>query len=405
MKDLEISQCVPDAIDSTGNAATGEPPGIEGKSIRVLALVTSPIGRQPAQRFRIEQWTPLLERRGITVRFDSLQSEALEELIYSPGCMGAKARMIMRGMLRRAWELRHAEEFDVVYVLRETARLGPALFERRLAAAGVPYVFDFDDAIFLSNVSPANRLFGFLKFPGKTATACRLASHVMAGNDYLADYAKQFNHQVTVVPTTIDTDKYQRLPHIHKSEVPLIVWTGSRTTAAYLENLGGALRTLRKRHKFRLRVVGAPDVSLPGLDVEIQPWRAETEATVLQDAWVGLMPVPDDRWGRGKCGCKALQYMAVNVPAVCSPVGVNSQIIRDGENGFLASTESEWVNKLDLLLSSAETRRRMGQSGRATVEGWYSSEVQAPRVAEIFRSVASRNMRNRHSGASPYAAL
>lgn len=358
------------------------------KTLRVLALVTSPINRAPGQRFRIEQWEPKLARLGVNLEFDCLQAPELEDLIYRPGHYGAKAWMIAEGMLRRAQVLQRAREFDAVYVFRESARLGPALFERWLASTGVPYVFDFDDAIFLSNVTKANRAFGFLKCPGKTAASCRLAAHVMAGNDYLADYARQFNPQVTVVPTTIDTDKYRPSQPGQESPSPLLVWTGSPTTAPYLESLAGALLELRKRHNFRLRVVGAPQASLPGLDVELVPWRAETEASILEGAWAGLMPVPDDAWGRGKCGCKALQYMAMNVPAVCAPVGVNSQIIEDGENGFLASSSREWVEKLDMLLRSAELRCRMGRLGRATVEEWYSAKVQAPRVAEIFRSAA-----------------
>jgi len=364
------------------------PAPAEDKPLRVLALVTSPVDRMPAQRFRIEQWAPGLARRGVTLEFDCLQSPELEDLIYSQGHYAAKAWMIAEGMLRRARGLRHVKEFDVVYLLRESARLGPAIFERWLASAGVPYVFDFDDAIFLSNVTRANKAFGFLKCPGKTATSCRLATHVMAGNEYLADYARQFNPRVTVVPTTIDTDKYRPSQPRQESPSPLLVWTGSATTAPYLENLSGALLELQKHHDFRLRVIGAPQASLPGLDVEVLPWQAETEAADLHGAWAGLMPVPNDAWGRGKCGCKALQYMAVGVPAVCSPVGVNSQIIQDGENGFLASSDREWVEKLDLLLSSPKLRCRMGQRGRATVEGRYSAEVQVPRVAEIFRSAA-----------------
>lgn len=369
----------------------------EGGPLRVLALVTSPLGRMPAQRFRIEQWAPGLARLGITLEFDCLQSPELEDLIYRPANYGAKARMIAGGMLRRAQGLRHAKEFDVVYVLRESARLGPALFERWLASAHIPYVFDFDDAIFLPNVTRANRAFGFLKCPGKTATSCRLAAHVMAGNQYLAEYARRFNSSVTVVPTTIDTEKYQPPQQGRESPTPLLVWTGSRTTVPYLESLAGPLAKLRARHNFRLRVVGAPKVSLPGLDVELVPWKAETEATVLQGAWAGLMPVPDGAWGRGKCGCKALQYMAVGVPAICSPVGVNSEIIEEGENGFMASSDAEWVEKLDMLLTTPKLRRQMGELGRATVKGWYSAEVQVPRVARILRSAACRAPRQRTS--------
>jgi len=317
-------------------------------------------------------------------------SPELNAILYDARNYGRKVVQIGRAIIRRAARLRHLTEFDLVYVQRETALIGPALFERWMNARRVPYVFDFDDAIFLPNVSEANRLFGRLKFPGKTATACRLAAHVMTGNDYLGEYARRFNRHVTVVPTTIDTEKYQP-PRPHwESPRPRLVWTGSPTTVPYLEGLAGALLRLRERRDFILRIVGARGVSLPGISVEMVPWQDETEALDLHGAWAGLMPAPDDVWARGKCACKALQYMAVEVPAVCSPVGVNARLIRDGENGLLASSEDEWVEKLNMLMGSAELRRRLGQAGRETVEAWYSADVQAPRVYQIFKHAARR---------------
>lgn len=358
------------------------------RTVRVLALVPGVPNTIPAQRFRIEQWAPRLRALGVELEFESFMSPELNTILYEPGNYSRKAALVGEAMLRRAACMRHLEEFDLVYVQRETALIGPALFERWMNFKRVPYVFDFDDAIFLPNVSDANQSFGFLKFPGKTATACRLATHVIAGNDYLAEYARRFNSRVTVVPTTIDTEKYRPPRPRREIATPRLVWTGSPTTVPYLESLAGALLRLRERHDFILRIIGARQVSLPGIEVEMLPWQAETEAFDLHGAWAGLMPAPDDVWARGKCACKALQYMAVEVPAVCSPAGMNAQLIKDGENGLLASSADEWVEKLSLLIASAELRRRLGRAGRETVEAWYSAEVQAPRVYQIFRAAA-----------------
>ena len=361
--------------------------------MRVLALCPAPLDRYPAQRFRIEQWAPGLRALGVDLQFESFMSPELHGALYEPGRYTAKAAWLFEALLRRARRLGRVNQFDLVYVLRETSLLGPAVFERWLGIKNVPFVFDFDDAIFLPNSSRANRFFGFLKFPGKTATACRLAAHVMAGNDYLADYARQFNRYVTVVPTTIDVDKYRPTEPRWESAKPRLVWTGSPSTAPYLESLHGALLRLQKYCDFQLRVIGAPQASLPGLEVERLPWHAASEASDLQGAWAGLMPVPDDAWARGKCGCKALQYMAMGLPAVCSPVGMNARLVRDGENGFLASSEEEWVEKLRILFKSADLRRRIGQSGRQTVEAWYSAEIQVPRVYDVFASTLKDSAR------------
>ncbi|TAM79835.1 MAG: glycosyltransferase [Acidobacteria bacterium] len=372
-------------------------------NLRILALCLAPLNRSPGQRFRIEQWAPPLRALGVQLEFEPFMPPELNAILYDAGNYGRKAVLIGRAIFRRAARLRHLGEFDLVYVQRETSLIGPALFERWMNFAGVPYVFDFDDAIFLPNVSEANQRFGFLKFPGKTATACRLAAHVMAGNDYLGEYASRFNRQVTVVPTTIDTEKYQPPRPRWENPAPRLVWTGSPTTVRYLEGLAGALLRVRARHDFILRVIGAHRVSLPGINVEMTPWQAETEALDLQGAWAGLMPAPDDVWARGKCACKALQYMAVEVPAVCSPVGMNTQLIKDGENGLLASSEDEWVEKLSSLINSAELRRRLGQAGRETVQAWYSADVQAPRVYQIFKHAARRTAMGHQSDGRPAA--
>lgn len=357
--------------------------------MRILAIVPSVYDTNPSQRFRIEQWEPLLRERGVEITFKPFESDELHAILYKPGLMSEKLKLVQKALRRRAADVRSAREYDAVYVLREAALLGPPVFEWRLSRSGVPFVFDFDDAVFIPYVSPSNGYLSYLKFPGKTRSICRMAAHVMAGNQYLADYAGKVNDRVTIVPTTIDTEKYRVEPR-WDNEVPVIGWSGSHSTAAHLATVKGVLQKLAGRERFRLRVIGAPDFKIDGVDVEAMPWRAATEVDDLRPFDVGIMPLPDDQWSRGKCGLKALQYMALGVPTVCSPVGVNSEIIHDGENGLLAMTEDEWVEKLSSLLRSKEERARLGHAGRETVEARYSAAVQAPRVYEIFASVVRR---------------
>ena len=365
--------------------------------MRLLAIVPSLPDTNPCQRYRIEQWEPLLARMGVEVTFRAFEDEELRAVIYQPGRLPRKAALIVRALARRSRQLRDLRDFDAVYVLREAALLGPPFFERRIAASGVPLIFDFDDAVFVPYVSPSNGYLSYLKFPGKTRAICRVAAHVMAGNDYLADYARAVNERVTVVPTTIDTERYVALLPKPASDPPVIGWTGSYSTAQHLRTLAPALRQLARRERFRLRVIGPPAFELEGVDLEVLPWRSETEVEDLRPVDIGIMPLPDDPWSRGKCALKALQYMALGLPTVCSPVGVNSVIIRDGENGMLAATDDEWIEKLSTLLGSPDLRERLGRAGRATVEERYSAAAQAPRVYRVIESVVGA----RREGASP----
>jgi glycosyltransferase involved in cell wall biosynthesis len=294
-----------------------------------------------------------------------------------------------QALARRLKALKQIKNFDLVYIYNEAAMMGPAFVENYISMKGVPFVFDFDDAIFLryTYISPVSRYLRLLKFPRKTGVICELAAHVIAGNAYLADYASRFNKHVTIVPSTVDTNSYtieNSKPH---SEPPVIGWTGSYSTVQYLDNLRGTLQRLARRERFKLRVIGVPSYRLDGVEVEAIPWNSETEVADLRAIDIGIMPLSDDEWTRGKCGMKALQYMALGIPCVCSPVGVNPTIIRDDENGLLATTENQWLDQLTRLLHSTSLRERLGKAGRATVEAEYSMSMHASRVYQIFASV------------------
>ncbi|MBC8032341.1 MAG: glycosyltransferase family 4 protein [Pyrinomonadaceae bacterium] len=363
--------------------------------MKVLAIVPSIYETSPGQRFRIEQWEPLLAARGVEISYAPFENDELHALLYRPGHLRQKLNLVARAFLRRIVELRRIKNYDVVYVFREAALLGPAFFEHWIHRSGVPMVFDFDDAVFVSYRSPTNGYLSYLKMASKTKAICRMASHVMAGNPYLAEYAGRVNDRVTIVPTTIDTEKYAVSRRRSEATVPTIGWTGSFSTVQHLDTLRPALEKLARRVPFRLRVIGTPSYQLEGARVEAMPWRSASELEDLNAIDIGIMPLPDDAWSKGKCGLKALQFMALGIPTVCSPVGVNTEIIQDGQNGFIAGSEDEWIEKLSLLLRSSELRERIGTAGRATVEAKYSANVQAPRVHELLQSVVRDAQRER----------
>jgi glycosyltransferase involved in cell wall biosynthesis len=354
--------------------------------MKVLAIVPSLYDTSPGQRFRMEQWEPILKKSGVDITWAPFETDELRAILYRPGQTASKVRTVLSNMNRRRNDVSKVSSYDVVYLFREAALLGPPWFERRIGRTGVPVVFDFDDAVFVSYKSPSNGYLSYLKFPQKTGEICKLSEHVMAGNQYLADYASKFNRNVTIVPTTIDAEKY-RPAEKSEPETLTIGWSGSHSTAQHLDTIRDILRDLAKEEEFTLRVIGVPDYSLDGVKVDALQWKSETEIDDLRPIDIGLMPLPDDQWSKGKCGLKALQYMALGIPTICSPVGVNSTIIQEGENGFIADTKEEWIAKLKSLLHSPELRRRIGAAGRKTVENDYSAATQAPRVLKVFESV------------------
>ncbi len=356
-------------------------------------MVPYPLGRAPSQRYRLEQWAPHLRERGVELDFAPFQDEETFRLLWEPGApSSAKARRLLGCVAARVALLGRLDAFDVVILHREALSFGPALIER-LVARRRPLVFDFDDAIWLPSANAANPLAPHLKFQGKTRAIVARARAVMAGNDYLASWARRYCADVEVVPTTIELAHMYSRTRIHgPREVPVIGWTGTDTTLPYLEELAPALRTLAARRRFRLRVItGTRTPRLEGLDVEVVRWSAEREVDDLLALDLGLMPQPDAPWTRGKCGMKALQYMALGIPPVGSRNGMLLALIDDGENGALAAGPAEWVSQLERLLDDWSLRARLGLAARRTVETRYAASIVAPRVVDVLARAMARS--------------
>jgi glycosyltransferase involved in cell wall biosynthesis len=370
---------------------------------RIRLLVLSPIPEEGAGcRFRIAQYIPYLEAHGFEVTLSALFTTDFFRLVYKRGRIARKAISFAGLSLKRLAVLRDVSRYDVVFIYREIFPIGPALVERLLAMRSrPPVVFDFDDAIFLPSVSDANRLIAALKFPSKVGSIIRHSDHVVAGNDYLASYARRFNDAVTTIPTGVDTTKFvPRAGRAAESGQPLVVgWIGSPTTVPYILGLASVLQRAAERHAFVLRVSGAGEpLQMPGVNVDNPTWTLDQEIRLFNTCDIGVYPLDDDEWSKGKCGFKAIEFMACGVPVVAAAVGVNREIIEDGVNGFLASSPDEWVEKLGRLLSDPALRARFAEAGRRTVEARYSLQVNAPRMADILRRTATRPQSERRAG-------
>jgi glycosyltransferase involved in cell wall biosynthesis len=355
----------------------------------ILFVSVHPRGRVPSQRFRFEQYVEFLGEHGFRTTFSSVLHPNEYRLLYAPGRHARKALIAARGFLRRLGDVARASRYDIIFVQREAIQLGTALFEDALSRTDARLVFDFDDAIWLSNASEANRRFAWLKRPGKTSRIISLADMVFAGNEYLMDYASQFNTQVKLVPTTIDTDRYVKgLVPPHRGRV-CIGWSGSITTIQHFELMIPILRRLRQRfgEKVYFKVIGDGGYRSDELEIQGVDWNPGTEVDDLSELDIGLMPLPDDEWAKGKCALKGLQYMALGTPTVMSPVGVNADIIRDGLNGFLARSEDDWFEKLSRLIESPPLREELGNAARDTVRRSYSVESQKRRYVEYLSQV------------------
>jgi glycosyltransferase involved in cell wall biosynthesis len=247
----------------------------------------------------------------------------------------------------------------------------------------VPVLVDFDEAIFVRNIHPANRAWAWLRDPRRISVACRSAVAVTAQNEYLAEFARRWNRNVTVIPTPVDTTA--RRPRRIRAPGPVVLgWLGSETTAQYLRLIDDALAEVGSTSDVIVRVVGGAYSNLRIQRLEVHDFELDREQFELDGFDIGLLPEPDDPWTRGKGGYKALLYMAAGIPVVASRVGVNPDIVADGETGFCVTTMDEWVATLRRLIDDAALRGRLGSAGRARVVERYSVDVIATRFAKAM---------------------
>jgi glycosyltransferase involved in cell wall biosynthesis len=301
---------------------------------------------------------------------------------------GARWREILTGYWRRLQVLMSVREYDAVILEKELFPFLPAFAERVLNAVGVGYVVDYDDALFHRYDQHSNPLVRWI-LGRKIDAVMRHSAVVVAGNDYLACRARNAGApRIEVVPTVVDTERYQLRKHGSKEQL-IVGWIGSPKTSKYLKPLLPIFEKLKKEMPVRFVAVGARAEDFSGTQVEAQPWSEESEIESIQQFDIGIMPLEDSPWERGKCGYKLIQYMGCGIPVVASPVGVNREIVIPEENGLFADNAEEWLLALRRMLQKdALTRQNMGKAGRKRVIDRYSIRAQAPRLLDLIREVA-----------------
>ncbi len=334
-----------------------------------------------SSRVRFFQYLPYFRLHDINVTIVPLFSDNYLQALYRGK---SRWREVVVGYCRRIFALFRVRRFDVVIVEKELFPFFPASVERILKAIGVSYIADYDDALFHRYDCHSSDI--VRRVLGKKIDA--VMSHstmVVAGNEYLAERARQAGAlHVEVIPTVVDTDRYLPRKGI-LNNIPVVGWIGTPETSRYLKPLLPVFTALKKVKQVRFVAVGARSEDFKGTPVEVWTWSEETEITSIQEFDIGIMPLIDSPWERGKCGYKLIQYMACGLPIVASPVGVNREIVIQEENGLLADTPDEWMQALEhLLQSDVSYRQSMGIAGRNRAVEKYSLKTHAPR---FFKAV------------------
>jgi glycosyltransferase involved in cell wall biosynthesis len=357
---------------------------------KILFIVPYPEKNSPSQRFRFEQYFDLLHEHGFSFSVSSFLNRGNWKIFSERGKTLLKCSALLQGFGKRLYDLIRIPSYDYIFIHREATPMGPPVFEwvvRCLFQKRM--VYDFDDALWITdklNESPLERR---LKWRQKINLICQWSLKISCSNDYLRQHALRFNKNVFYLPTTIDTEKHHNrsLFHSAKNNSSITIgWTGSYSTLKYLKEVESVLDEILDEHKnVTFLVIADRRPSLAVRAYDFLPWSAATEIQDLLNIDIGIMPLPDDEWTRGKGGFKCLQYMALEIPTVASKVGANSAIIDHGLNGFLVSNKHEWKRHLNELIVNKSLRTSLGQAGRTKVQERFSVASNSGVFLSLFR--------------------
>jgi glycosyltransferase involved in cell wall biosynthesis len=363
--------------------------------MKVLALSSYPV-EAASTRYRVSQFIKPLSERGISLTVRPFLDSDLQASLYNRVAWPRTAFGLMRAALRRVAAIGRAQQADVLFVQREAMIFGPPVIEW-LATRVLkrPMVLDLDDATYVSYTSPTyGKLGKALKWTGKTDDLIKWATLVTCGNRAIASYVESKGAISRIIPTVVDTEVFRPSRRAQQS-VPVLGWIGSHSTFPYLETIFPVLQDLARTNRFKVKLVGAgvKEVKIPGVEVESLEWKLDRELEDFQSLDIGLYPIDSgmyaENWAGGKSGFKAIQYMALGIPYVASPVGASKDIGEEGITHFHATTREQWYEALLRLLSDSTLREEMGAAGRRHCVENYSLSEQARKLAEALREAAT----------------
>ena len=352
--------------------------------IKVLGLALyGPLAA--SNRYRLGQYVPGLASMGIDLQIRHLLGDDYLRAQFSGAALPIIP--ILKSGLARFADLWHQNDYDAIILHCELIPLMPGWLERALIHK--PYIYDFDDAFYLKyrsgRMGMASPVLG-----GKFDAVMANAAAVTAGNHVLAEYARQYNANTNYLPTVVDTTRYLPKTTSRGSPVFTVGWIGSPSTSIYLSELIAPLSAIGQEGAVRFIVIGGIAPKIPNVTVVEHDWQEDTELDLINSFDVGVMPLPDDDWARGKCAFKLIQYMACAVPVIASPVGANIDVVNT-ECGLLASTSQEWLDALRLMRDQPTARNNMGEAGRDRVVQHYSLHQNLPVLASVIRKVTGKS--------------
>lgn len=353
---------------------------------KILIICPYPWNTAPSQRLKYEQYLGYLSQNGYEFEVIPFFDLGTYKILYSKNKTIKKIFGTFKGFIRRFLDLYKVYKSDGIFITLNVVPLGPSFLEWLYVKLAKKTIYDIDDMIFHLRTAPTNRITKFLKSKKRYYFLLEKANHCITCTPELDNIARRYNQNTTDISSTINTKTYIPINKYEDKKDLIIGWTGSHSTVPYLHLLDSVLQELSKKYKFKLLVMGTSNFEISGVNIECVKWSSNIEISTLQRMDIGLYPLPDDEWVKGKSGLKALQYMAMGLPVVASNLGCNERVIENNVSGLLVNEMHEWYKSISNLIEQNQLRRFLGQNARLRVKKYFSIEANKKTYLSIFNS-------------------
>lgn len=354
--------------------------------MKVLFITPAPVGISPGQRFRFEHYLGQLYENKIEFKLSSFFSMAGWKTFYKSGNTIKKILLLILGVFKRTGLLFRMRQYDLIYIYREALPFGPPVFEWIIAKIlRKKIIYDFDDAIWISLSSSVNPVASKIKCTWKVASICKWSSIVTVGNQFLANYAQKYCNDTRIIPTVVDTENVHNKTKNQEDEPLTIGWTGTFTNFIHFPLVMKAVKKLQDKYSFQFLIIADKNPELNDIVYSYTAWNKETEISDLLKMHIGIMPLINTDVQLGKCAFKAIQYMALGIPAVVSPVGANCEVVDDDINGYWANSEEDWYEALEKLIVNTQKRIQMGKLAQQKIKNQFSVTATRNIFLDLFK--------------------
>jgi len=343
-----------------------------------------------SSRYRTFQYIDIFNNEGANCKIYTLFNQNYLDALYNNKRI-KKILYASVSILKRILNVIFIPKCDLCIIEKELIPYFPPLLEKFLKIKNIPFILDYDDAIFINYKK--NKTINFL-LKNKISSIIRMSEGVMAGSPYLFDYCKKYNDNSIFIPTSINFKKYDNIT-IPSSDKLSIGWIGTPSTSNYIIQILPSLLKIINKYKCDVHLIGfdknIKNKFLNNKNIKIIKWEYETELIELSKIDIGLMPLLNTDWCKGKCALKIIQYLALGIPVVVSPIGANKNIVNNGKNGFFAIDEKDWFNKISTLIEDKQQRILLGKNGKNQIKDFYDTKINSIKIVNFYKNILSKN--------------